>query len=45
MKLNKTLAVIAAILALTICQDLCEPSIYDTPQMIPIKKGTTYSAV
>jgi hypothetical protein len=43
--MNKTLVVITALLALTICQDFCEPSIYNTPQMIPVRKGTTYRAV
>lgn len=47
MKVNKMLLLIAAILALSICQVCkgnCDPSIYDTPQLIPIRKGTTYTA-
>lgn len=44
MKANKLFVLIVALLALTICQDNCERSIYDTPQLIPIRKGTTYTA-
>lgn len=44
MKVNKLLLIVAALLALSICQDNCEPSVYDTPQLIPVKKGTTYIA-
>lgn len=44
MKVNKLLLLLAALLALTICQEDCERTIYDTPQLIPIRKGTTYTA-
>lgn len=43
--MNKAFLVLSAVLAVTVAQQWCEPSIYDTPQMIPIRKGTTYSAV
>jgi len=43
--MSKVILVIAAMLALSITQEVCESTIYDTPQMIPIRKGTTYSAV
>ena len=43
--MNKALLVLAALLAVSVAQAICDSSVYDTPQMLPIKKGTTYSAV
>ncbi len=43
--MNKAFLVLAAVLTLSVSQQWCDPSIYDTPQMIPIRKGTTYTAV
>lgn len=43
--MNKAFLVFAAVLAFAVAQEWCDTTIYDTPQMIPIRKGTTYSAV
>ena len=43
--MNKVLLVIAALLAVTWAQGDCSDTIFDTPQMLPVKLGTTYSTV
>lgn len=44
MKINKLAFLIAMLLALAICEDDCQNSIWDDPYLIPVRKGLTYTA-